>query len=61
MDDTNDKLVAIVGCGLLSPVFDRADIRQEARLTDSEFDRLVGDLYDRGHIAFDVLQNRYLQ
>jgi hypothetical protein len=55
------RIVAVIGCGISSPVLD-IDIRQESRkLTDSQFDSMVRALYDQGRIAIDVLENKYLQ
>jgi hypothetical protein len=51
MDDKNDKLVAAVSGGILSPVLDSADVRKPLRLSDYEFDRLVQDLYLQGRCA----------
>ena len=60
MDNEDDKLVAIIGSGILSPIFDRVDIRQERRrLTDLQFDALVQDLFDRGLIASDAIECKF--
>jgi hypothetical protein len=47
MDD-DDQLVAVIGCGLLSPIFDEVDIRQPLKINDGAFNRMVVDLRERG-------------
>jgi hypothetical protein len=48
-DDEGDKIVAIMGCGLLSPIFDRpVDIREPLKIDDGAFNRMVVDLRERG-------------
>jgi hypothetical protein len=61
MSDDNDRLVAVIGCGLLSPVLDRpVDVRKPSRLTDHEFDRMVRDLFDQGLIATGAVENDFV-
>jgi hypothetical protein len=62
-DDERGKVVAVLGCGLLSSVLEEpVDIRQEPRkLSDLEFDFMVKSLYDQGLIARDTVENDYLQ
>ena len=51
-DDEDDKIVAIIGTGLLSPI-DTLDqpVDLRTRLTDCNFDALVCELVDQGLIA----------
>jgi hypothetical protein len=57
---TDDPIVALLGCGILSPIFDRpVDVRKPLRLSDEGFDSLIRDLWDRGLIATDAAENGY--
>jgi hypothetical protein len=63
MDDEHDNggiITAVLGCGLLSPILDRVDVRGPLTLTDWQFDRMVRGLFDEGRIAIDVLECRYI-
>ena len=63
MDDEHDNggiITAVLGCGILSPILDRADVRKPSRLSDEGFDSMVRDLFDQGRIAIDVLECRYI-
>jgi hypothetical protein len=61
-DDERGKVVAVLGCGLLSSVLEEpVSIQEPRKLTDLQFDCMIRDLYDRGRIAYDVLENAYLQ
>jgi hypothetical protein len=56
----DDKLVAVIGRGILSPVLDSTDVRKPSRLSDYEFDRMVRCLFDDGLIATDAIENGYI-
>ena len=49
-DDEGDKIVAIIGCGILSPILDTFDMQQPLPRapSDCDFNRMVQDLYHQG-------------
>ena len=58
---SDSPIVAVIGCGLLSPVLDSTDVRKPSRLNDWQFDAMVQSLFDQGRIAFDVLEVKFVQ
>ena len=48
MSDERKQLFAVLGSGFLSPILDSADVRQPRRLSDTQFDLMVKDLYEQG-------------
>jgi hypothetical protein len=47
-EDDHRQLVAVIGTGLLSSIFDQHDIRQPLKINDGAFNALVVDLRERG-------------
>jgi hypothetical protein len=54
--------MAVIGCGLLSPILDRPiSIQEPRKFTELQFDAMVASLFDQGLIALDAIENDYLQ